>query len=147
MGGKYVARTSFGTPLTNLIYQYGTVAGQTVEGIARQPVADGKIRELLALEKGLQIALERNLYPLEIKLDSTDAINAIFNGHDLFTNIVSSCRWLIIQGKQTSAKELLVRHNFREGNQIAHLMAKEASNKSKSSKIIIMILPNNLKDH
>ncbi|KAK4368229.1 hypothetical protein RND71_012021 [Anisodus tanguticus] len=99
-----------------------------------------KRNQLLALEKGLQIANGRNLYPLELETDSTEAINAILNGHE-HSNLVSSCRWLILQGKTQSLKELSVRHNFREGNQIAHRLAKEASSKTLSHKLIMYPRP------
>ncbi|KAK4372248.1 hypothetical protein RND71_007632 [Anisodus tanguticus] len=73
------------------------------------------------MEKGLQIANDHNLYPLELKLDSTDVINIIFNGHEL--QMVDN------PGEANVSEKLSMRHNFRKENQIAHMMAKETSNK------------------
>lgn len=41
--------------------------------------------ELLALQEGLRLARERNLYPLDIGTDSTDMIHSLNQGNNLFT--------------------------------------------------------------
>ncbi|XP_059294672.1 uncharacterized protein LOC132047681 [Lycium ferocissimum] len=81
--------------------------------------------ELLALDHGLQVAINRNLQPLEIEIDSTDVIKALSIGNDTYSSLISSCRWLLSQ-----LQNILIRHSFREGNHAAHLLAKEASKMS-----------------
>ncbi|KAK4366533.1 hypothetical protein RND71_014413 [Anisodus tanguticus] len=79
--------------------------------------------QLLALKKGLQLAHDLNFYPLEIETDSTDVITALHKGNDSYDFLVSSCIWLIHQ-----VRKVQVYHNFREANQVSHLLAKAASN-------------------
>ncbi|KAJ8544830.1 hypothetical protein K7X08_017413 [Anisodus acutangulus] len=47
----------------------------------------------------------------------------------------------MIQGKQMLAKELSVKHNFREGNQVAHLLTKKVSHKFKFKSNRIKMYP------
>ncbi|XP_019258895.1 PREDICTED: uncharacterized protein LOC109237091 [Nicotiana attenuata] len=78
--------------------------------------------ELQAIHEGMKIAIQYNLFPLEIETDSTDAIHALNNDHLVMANIIHACRLLMLQ-----RKDLSLRHNFREGNQVAHLLATDAN--------------------
>lgn len=80
--------------------------------------------ELQVIHVGLQIATTFDLFPLEVETDSTVAIKAINQDHIVLSNTVHACRLLMLQ-----QKHLLLRHNFREGNQVAHLLAKDATKK------------------
>ncbi|KAK4359804.1 hypothetical protein RND71_022033 [Anisodus tanguticus] len=63
--------------------------GDWILGFQQKCYANSPLHaELLALEKGLQLANKRNLYPIEIELDSTEAINAVFNGNELYYNLI-----------------------------------------------------------
>ncbi|XP_070013164.1 uncharacterized protein LOC142176214 [Nicotiana tabacum] len=80
--------------------------------------------ELQAIHEGLQIAISYDLFPLKVETDSTEAINVINQDHFVVTNTVHACRSLMLQ-----RKDLLLRHNFQEENQVAHLLAKDACKK------------------
>lgn len=41
--------------------------------------------ELLTLQEGLRLAIERHLYPSYIEIDSTDMIHSLNQGNNLFT--------------------------------------------------------------
>nr|XP_009801247.1 PREDICTED: uncharacterized protein LOC104247012 [Nicotiana sylvestris] len=77
--------------------------------------------ELMALLERLKIAKEFNFINMEIETDSTDIIKFMHDDCNNFYNIVSECRWLMYQLKLP-----ILKHNFTEGNEVAHLMAKEA---------------------
>ncbi|XP_019233871.1 PREDICTED: uncharacterized protein LOC109214408 [Nicotiana attenuata] len=85
--------------------------------------------ELLALLEGLQIAKEMNFLNMEIETDCTNVIKLIYEDSTNFSNIVSECRWLMHQLKLPHLK-----HNFREENEMAHLLAKQAIKNPPSSK-------------
>ncbi|XP_070022452.1 uncharacterized protein [Nicotiana sylvestris] len=76
------------------------------------------VAELKALQEGLRTAKEWNLLPLEIETDYLEVIQAIQVGNKLFNKIVNDCRSLMHQQKVT------LRHTFRQGNRIAHQLAK-----------------------
>uniref|UniRef100_A0A1U7XX33 Uncharacterized protein LOC104238416 n=1 Tax=Nicotiana sylvestris TaxID=4096 RepID=A0A1U7XX33_NICSY len=76
--------------------------------------------ELMALLEGLKVAKEMNFLNVEIETDCTDVIKLIYEDSYKFSNIVSECRWLMHQLK------LQHLHNFREGNEVAHMLAKDA---------------------
>lgn len=80
--------------------------------------------ELQAIYKGLKIATKFKLFPLEVETDSTEAINAIHHDHKVLSNNVHACKLLMLQ-----QKDLLLRHNFREGNYVTHLLAKDTTKK------------------
>ncbi|XP_070013472.1 uncharacterized protein [Nicotiana sylvestris] len=78
--------------------------------------------ELLALLEGLKIAKKMNFLNMEIETDCTDVFKLIYEDSTNYSNIVSECRWLMHQLKIPQLK-----HNFREGNMVAHLQAKQAA--------------------
>ncbi|XP_075104148.1 uncharacterized protein LOC142178469 [Nicotiana tabacum] len=77
--------------------------------------------ELMALLEGLKIAKEMNFINLEIETDCMDIIKLMYEDSNNFSDIIFECRWLMHQLKLP-----ILKHNFREGNEVAHLMAKEA---------------------
>nr|XP_009793477.1 PREDICTED: uncharacterized protein LOC104240341 [Nicotiana sylvestris] len=81
--------------------------------------------EFLALKQDLQIALQMQLQPLEIKTDSTEMIKLIKESDEVLNDLIYDCRWLMLQ-----LKLLAIRHTFRQGNATAHMLAKEASHQS-----------------
>nr|XP_016513463.1 PREDICTED: uncharacterized protein LOC107830431 [Nicotiana tabacum] len=85
--------------------------------------------ELMALLEGLKIAKEMNFLNLEIETDCTNVIKLIYEDSYNFSNIVSEYRWLMHQLKLPHLK-----HNFREGNEVAHMLAKEAIKNPPSTK-------------
>lgn len=99
--------------------------GVWIMGFQKRNTATSLLQaELQGIHEGLKIATKFNLSPLELETNSTEAINAIRHDHMVFSNTVHACRLLMHQ-----QKDLLLRHNFREGNQVAHLLAKDATKK------------------
>lgn len=105
------------------VFRYHT--GNWIIGFQKQDTAISPIHaELQAIYEGLQIATNFKLFPLEVETNSTAAINAIHQDHIAFSNIVYAYRPLKHQ-----QKDLLLRHNFHEGNQVVYLLAKDATKK------------------
>ncbi|XP_070035071.1 uncharacterized protein [Nicotiana tomentosiformis] len=77
--------------------------------------------ELMALHECLKIAKEMKFLKIEIETDSTEIINLLYKNNQILSNIIFECRLLKHQLKLPT-----LRHNFREGNVVAHLLAKEA---------------------
>nr|XP_016466606.1 PREDICTED: uncharacterized protein LOC107789334 [Nicotiana tabacum] len=92
--------------------------------------------ELMALLEGLKIAKEMNFQNMELETDCTEVIKLIYEDNYYFSNIVSECRWLMHQLKLPQLK-----HNFREGNKVAHRLAKEAIKSSSSTVFTLLVHP------
>lgn len=76
--------------------------------------------ELLALQEGLKIAKDMNFPKIEIETDSTEIINLLYKNNQILSNTIFKCRLLMHQLKLPT-----LRHNFREGNEAAHLLSME----------------------
>ncbi|XP_019229975.1 PREDICTED: uncharacterized protein LOC109210947 [Nicotiana attenuata] len=92
--------------------------------------------ELLALLEGLRIALDFRDTNLEIETDSTNVIKLLHEEGTNFQNVILECRWLMHRLKLP-----ILRHNFREGNEVAHRLAKEALRKDPSDKCFYLARP------
>ncbi|XP_075080249.1 uncharacterized protein LOC142165776 [Nicotiana tabacum] len=92
--------------------------------------------ESLALLEGLRIAVDFKHTNMEIKTDSTDVIKLMHEDCTNFHNIIFECRWLMHQLKLP-----ILRHNFREGNEVAHRPAKEAMKHAPSNKCVYHTCP------
>lgn len=100
--------------------------GKWILGFQKQITAFSSLQtEIHAIHEGLQIATKYGLFPLEVETDSTEVIKAIHQNHLVFTNIILACRSLMHH-----RKDLLLQHNFKEGNQVAHILAKNATTES-----------------
>ncbi|OIT04530.1 hypothetical protein A4A49_65327, partial [Nicotiana attenuata] len=77
--------------------------------------------ELMALHLGLIIANKRKLLPLEIETDATQVISFINNGCKAYDTIINSYRLLLARMDQ-----VVLHHNFRQGSEVAHNLAKHA---------------------
>ncbi|XP_019235518.1 PREDICTED: uncharacterized protein LOC109215859, partial [Nicotiana attenuata] len=99
---------------------FRNATGCWVVDFAKLAHANGSLAaELKALREGLRTANEWNLFPLEIETDCSEAIQAIQHGNKLLNKIVNDCRSLMHQQRVT------LQHTFRQGNRIAHTLAKE----------------------
>lgn len=65
--------------------------------------------------------MEMNFTKMEIETNSTKIIKLMGKDNQSFTNTLLDCRLLMHQLKVS-----ILRHNFREGNGVAHQLAKEA---------------------
>lgn len=75
--------------------------------------------ELMALYEGLCIANNRKLYPLEIETDATQVITFIRDGCKTYDSIINCCMLLLAQMGTVE-----MHHFFRQGNEVAHKLAK-----------------------
>lgn len=62
------------------------------------------------------------LTPLEMEPDSTEVIKYIDQTNTTYADIIHECRLLLLQLKIPG-----IRKNCQEGNEVAHVLAKEAS--------------------
>ncbi|XP_075097978.1 uncharacterized protein LOC142175291 [Nicotiana tabacum] len=85
--------------------------------------------ELMALQEGLKIAREMNFQKLEIETDCAEIIKLIYEDNYYLSNIVHECRLLMHQLNLPP-----LRLNFIEGNEVAHVLAKEAVKNLSSTK-------------
>nr|XP_018630872.1 uncharacterized protein LOC108947408 [Nicotiana tomentosiformis] len=76
--------------------------------------------ELMALQEGLKLAKEMNFPKMKIETDSTKIIKLIYDDNQYLSNTILDRRLLMQQPKLSA-----LRHNFRERNEVAHLLAKE----------------------
>ncbi|OIS96720.1 hypothetical protein A4A49_55190 [Nicotiana attenuata] len=73
--------------------------------------------------QGLELALARNLLPLEVEVDSKEILELLNSNKDIANNLISDCRYLLDRlGKPT------VMHAYREQNGVADRLAKEGCN-------------------
>nr|XP_009784797.1 PREDICTED: uncharacterized protein LOC104233157 [Nicotiana sylvestris] len=81
------------------------------------------LAEPRALLQGLQLALEHNLVPLEVEVDSKDIIGLLDSNNVAPNNLISDCKYLLNRlGKPT------VLHAYIEQNRVADKLAKEGCN-------------------
>lgn len=76
------------------------------------------VMELKALENGLHLALTNHLHVTEVESNSTEVIEPLVQPSDTYHSILSSCRLLL-----KMLGNPVVRHNFREENRLANLLA------------------------
>ncbi|OIT22083.1 hypothetical protein A4A49_65484, partial [Nicotiana attenuata] len=92
--------------------------------------------ELQALLRGLQLAEQNNLAPLEINTDSYETINMILNGSLIYDPLICECRSLIHR-----MDSVVVKHIYREQNRVADTLAKEATKEMFLNKFRILSVP------
>ncbi|OIT00279.1 hypothetical protein A4A49_59886, partial [Nicotiana attenuata] len=93
--------------------------------------------ELLALKTGL--AFDKKNFNLEIEMDTTDIFCLLDNDTcSIYSNLVTECRSLLKKLQNPP-----IRHNFREGNKVAHFLATQGSKQSSSSPLSLLEQPPN----
>ncbi|XP_070005303.1 uncharacterized protein [Nicotiana sylvestris] len=92
--------------------------------------------ELLALETCLRVAVQFKLHPMEIETDFIEVISLFDKDHQIYDHLISLCRWLMAQ-----LGTILLRHNFREANSVAHLLAKDSKKLKSINKTVIHHAP------
>ncbi|OIT39804.1 hypothetical protein A4A49_62788, partial [Nicotiana attenuata] len=92
--------------------------------------------ELEALKLGLSIALKYGFSPLIVETDATELIRILHSNAMPYTSIITNCRWLMLQLKHPK-----ITHNFREGNKVAHKMAKDGLKHARKNQVFVNPLP------
>lgn len=82
------------------------------------------------------MAKVHNLTQLEMETDSTEVTKYIDQNNTTYADIIHECRLLMLQLKIPG-----IRHNFRQGNEVAHVLAKEALTQSTINKVMYYAWP------
>ncbi|MCE3050851.1 hypothetical protein HAX54_048290, partial [Datura stramonium] len=90
--------------------------------------------ELQILELGLQLAYNHKFFPLDVETDSTEVIESFNYSHPIYASCVESCRSLL---KKLGNPPL--RHNFRDANKIADVLAEEGSKLTSNMTNILLV--------
>ncbi|XP_016581768.1 uncharacterized protein LOC107879187 [Capsicum annuum] len=92
--------------------------------------------EFLVLKEGLNLALDQNLKPLDICIDSMEVINMLHHGNSLYNLNIFECKSLL-----ESLGNPPVYHTYREKNRVADWMAKQDSKLDLFDKLHIFATP------
>nr|XP_016446718.1 PREDICTED: uncharacterized protein LOC107771788 [Nicotiana tabacum] len=90
----------------------------------KYPTTSPNQAELQALWHALQIIIKENIFPVEVKTDTTEVIRFLYEDYPTYNDLIHECRWLM--DKATQQGKITMNHSFREGNMVAHQLAKEA---------------------
>ncbi|XP_019235623.1 PREDICTED: uncharacterized protein LOC109215953 [Nicotiana attenuata] len=92
--------------------------------------------ELKALLKGLQLAEQNNLVPLDINTDSAEIIQMLITSNLTYDPIICECRSLICRMDRA-----VVKHTYREQNRVTDALAKEATKTTFLNRSSILAVP------
>ncbi|OIT01908.1 hypothetical protein A4A49_56670, partial [Nicotiana attenuata] len=92
--------------------------------------------EVQALIRGLQLAKQNNLVPLEINTDSAETINMLLNGNLIFDPLICECRSIIQR-----LGSVVVRHIYREQKKVVDALAKEVAKEMSLNKSMTLSVP------
>lgn len=88
-------------------------------GYARRQEATNAITlEILALLRGLQLAVHHHLTPLEININVQEVIIMLRNPSIVYSHMLNDCKFLIHQ-----LNDPAVIHTYKEQNQVADRLA------------------------
>ncbi|WMV20669.1 hypothetical protein MTR67_014054 [Solanum verrucosum] len=99
-------------------------------------IASNITSELYAFHKGLTIALQYNLTPIEINIDCTYIIQMLLNDHPSYSTLLYDCRELLRQLGNPPGQ-----HNFREQNQVTDCLATEWAKLTKANSFVLWAVP------
>lgn len=71
--------------------------------------------------------------------DATEVIRFLQDDYPTYNNLIYECRWLI--NKASKQGTVTLKYSFREGNMVAHLLAKAALMQSSYNKLCVLVLP------
>ncbi|MCD7469248.1 hypothetical protein HAX54_008119 [Datura stramonium] len=94
------------------------------------------ITELQALEYGLQLAYDLNLFPVEVETDSTEVLENIDNPNPIYNSIPVFCRSLL---RKLGNPPL--RHCFHQENKVTEFLAKQESKLTTSNMANVLFSP------
>ncbi|XP_009796311.1 uncharacterized protein LOC142165418 [Nicotiana tabacum] len=107
--------------------------GHWIVGFANSAHARGslhaKIKPLLA---GLKTAHTWGMFPLQIETDLMEVILSIQKGNNFYAKLVNKYRLLMHQ-----QKEVIIQHELRQGNKVAHQMEKKANVDLRKEKVFV----------
>lgn len=92
--------------------------------------------ELQDFYYAIQLTWEQQLYPLKVETDAMQVINFINYGCVTYKYLINNCRWLM-----SKMDTLVIRHSFDQGNEIAYLLANEATRKLEVNKLSRLAIP------
>ncbi|XP_075099407.1 uncharacterized protein LOC142176193 [Nicotiana tabacum] len=95
--------------------------------------------ELLALRHALQIISKKNIFPCEVETDARNVIRFLDEDYPTYNDLIHECRWLMEKALQQG--EIIMKHNFREGNMVARQLAKEALMCPSYNKTLYVVSP------
>ncbi|XP_019252871.1 PREDICTED: uncharacterized protein LOC109231684 [Nicotiana attenuata] len=95
--------------------------------------------ELQAFWHALQLIIREQIFPVEVETDATEVIRFLQDDYPTYNNLICECRWLI--NKASVQWKITLKHSFREGNMVAHLLAKAALMQSSYNKLCVLVLP------
>ncbi|XP_019266901.1 PREDICTED: uncharacterized protein LOC109244291 [Nicotiana attenuata] len=78
--------------------------------------------ELQALLHTLRLIIKEHMFPIEVDTDATKIINIINKDYHANDIIFQKCRLFVEEASRQGT--ILFKHSFREGNMVAHVLAK-----------------------
>ncbi|XP_019232545.1 PREDICTED: uncharacterized protein LOC109213230 [Nicotiana attenuata] len=101
---------------------FGNSIGTWVAGFQKYIYTSNALQaEILAIQEGLKLAMDLNLFPLEIESDETKAVKLLTLEPNFSNPTALYCRSLMLR-----EREMFIRHSSRHGNATAYLLDKEA---------------------
>ncbi|OIT01083.1 hypothetical protein A4A49_60035, partial [Nicotiana attenuata] len=95
--------------------------------------------ELQALMHALQIIIREHMFPIEVETDATEIISIINKDYSTNNELCHICRLLVEEASRKG--RILFKHSFREGNMVAHILAKEALRRTSFNRLCTFCKP------
>lgn len=92
--------------------------------------------ELRAIRQGLKMAVLKGITTLDIESDLRQAMDIIIIGTPILDNLIFDCRYWLSQ-----LARWVLRHAFREQNQLADCMAKEGTRNGGLGNVSVFVSP------
>ncbi|OIT04108.1 hypothetical protein A4A49_64313 [Nicotiana attenuata] len=100
------------------------------------PHVDCLSAELQALIKGLSLAIQLRLPPLEVEIDAKEVITLLDRQTSRYSNLILDCRYLL-----RTLHDPVVTHAYREQNTVADNLAKLGSRMPLAAELRIFVRP------
>ncbi|XP_070023147.1 uncharacterized protein [Nicotiana sylvestris] len=114
--------------------------GQWRTGYHKKIQATSPIKtELQAFRHALQLIIREHIFPIEVETDATEVIRFLQDDYPTYNNLIYECRRLMEEASRQGT--ITLKHSFREGNMMAHLLAKAALVQRSYNKLCIYVLP------
>ncbi|OIT27424.1 hypothetical protein A4A49_59028, partial [Nicotiana attenuata] len=97
--------------------------------------------ELQPIQQAFQLILPENLLPVEVEMDATNVMHMLVTNYPTYKNLISQCRRLMEQAMRKG--EVVLKHNLRGGNMVAHILSKEALTQTNINKLFVFVRPPN----